>query len=73
VFYWLNVDIPTQTAMLHTNQCRHATTIEPTEYRGIGQLKRDGGCFRSKLRQNRNSLLKQENRSRGGIGVETMF
>jgi len=43
MYYWLNVDLPTNDAKLHVNSCRHALTIAPTALKGVGKLKNDGG------------------------------
>ena len=43
MYFWLNVDLPTSLACLHMNSCRHARDISPTELKGVGRMKRDGG------------------------------
>jgi len=42
--FWLNIDLPTQTATLHKGDCIHADP-KPTEFKGINEMKRDGGWF----------------------------
>ncbi len=41
--YWLHGDVPTKRSVLHAAACRHAHAKHNTQYKGIGQLKRDGG------------------------------
>ena len=43
MYYWLNIDLPTSDAKLHVSSCRHAISISPTELKGVGRLKTDGG------------------------------
>lgn len=41
--YWLNVDNPTKIARLHRKGCRHELAKRETSFKGINQLKKDGG------------------------------
>ncbi|MCX6648639.1 MAG: hypothetical protein NTV61_04540 [Candidatus Bathyarchaeota archaeon] len=42
--FWLDVDLPTQTATLHRGECIH---IEPkaTDRRGVNEMRAEGGWF----------------------------
>ncbi len=42
--FWLNVDLPTQTATLHRENCIHVEPKE-TDLKGINKKKVDGGWF----------------------------
>ena len=44
--YWLNVDIPTKAATLHTDMSPCTDARRETEYKGKKKLKRDGGWLR---------------------------
>jgi hypothetical protein len=41
--YWVNVDKPEKRCTLHISGCRHEMEKYNTEYKGILQIKRDGG------------------------------
>jgi len=41
--YWVNVDKPTKTCTIHVRGCEYDNRKIETEYKGIGNLKRDGG------------------------------
>jgi len=41
--YWVNVDKPTKTCTIHVRGCEYENRKGETEYKGIGNLKRDGG------------------------------
>jgi hypothetical protein len=41
---WLNIDIPTRRCILHTDYgCPYWKKKKETQYKGLGNLKRDGG------------------------------
>ena len=40
--FWVNVDKPTKTCTIHNEGCQYILTSE-TPFKGIGELKRDGG------------------------------
>lgn len=41
---WVNIDKPTQKCSIHTNpNCSYVINKKNTLYKGVGQLKRDGG------------------------------
>jgi len=42
---WVNVDIPTKKCVIHTEQCNYAKRKTETRFKGIEELKRDGGWF----------------------------
>lgn len=42
--FWLNIDLPTQTATLHRGDCIHAEP-KATDLKGINEMKADGGWF----------------------------
>ncbi len=41
--YWVNVDFTTKICTLHAPSCIYEMNKAETNYKGIGQLKRDGG------------------------------
>ena len=43
MYVWLNIDFPEKKATLHINTCRHVLALGPTEFKGVGKMKRDGG------------------------------
>ena len=41
---WINVDIPIKQIVYHANdECSSVSGREETQYRGVGEIKRDGG------------------------------
>lgn len=41
--YWLNVDFPTGSCVLHKTGCVYETEKRETPLKGMGEYKRDGG------------------------------
>ncbi len=41
--FWVNVDMPTKTCIMHTDECIYTKGMRETKLKGIGVLKRDGG------------------------------
>jgi hypothetical protein len=41
--FWMNIDKPTKRIVLHHLVCRHQKAKQETPYKGIRELKRDGG------------------------------
>ena len=41
--YWVNVDFPLKSCTLHRVECSYAMNRAETEYKGMGEMKRDGG------------------------------
>ena len=60
MYYWLNVDIPTRDAKLHGSSCRHAAVISPTELKGVGKLKADGGWMVFETEQEARDFVRKE-------------
>jgi hypothetical protein len=42
--FWLDVDLPAQTAILHRGECIHVAP-KATERKGVNEMKADGGWF----------------------------
>ncbi len=40
---WVNVDKPTNCCTIHLDSCRHVAEKRETEFKGIQDMKRDGG------------------------------
>ena len=41
--FWVSVDIPTKTCIMHTDDCIYTKRMRETKLKGVGVLKRDGG------------------------------
>ena len=41
--YWVNVDLPTKRFVLHNPDCAYVDKKVETDYKGLLQIKRDGG------------------------------
>ena len=41
--FWINVDIPRKTCIMHTDDCIYTKRMRETKLKGLGVLKRDGG------------------------------
>lgn len=50
---WVNVDKPTKRYVIHTSaSCQYVTGMAETRYKGINELKRDGGWVAFDSRSN---------------------
>lgn len=67
--YWLNVDLPTKRSVLHAAACRHAHAKHDTQYKGIGQLKRDGGWLSFATPEEAQNFFRRELQANGFVSV----
>ena len=40
---WLNIDLPTSIATLHVSTCQYSVNKRVSTFKGVGDLRRDGG------------------------------
>jgi len=65
--FWVNIDIPTKTCTMHTGDCIDTKRRRETKLKGVGLLKRDGGCLSFGTFVETEKYCKQEFGPRGFI------
>ena len=65
--YWLNVDFPTRTCVVHVDGCRYVRGMRETFRKGVGRLKVDGGWLKFDSLEDVEEFFEREFRSRGFV------
>lgn len=63
--YWMNVDKPTKTCVLHIEGCLYEKQKKETKWKGVGSLKRDGGWLRFNSPQEAGEFFAEAWKKRG--------
>ena len=63
--YWMNVDKPTKTCVLHIEGCLYEKQKKETKWKGVGSLKRDGGWLRFNSPQEAGKFFAETWKKRG--------
>ncbi len=62
--FWVNIDKPTKTCVIHKEGCRYILS-EETPYKGIERLKCDGGWFSFVSLEEAENYAKEEWEAKG--------